>query len=113
MTPGAAPGSHTTAYVVWGVTRTALHCRSFIGGEFRSGQERFERRNPVDGEVVAIADLADEATVDAAVAAAEDAFRECSRPPRRPPRRRRQERQSVRPVGGGSSPDTSPPRTSV
>ncbi len=57
-----------------GVTRTALHCRSFIGGEFRSGQERFERRNPVDGEVVAIADLADEATVDAAVAAAEDAF---------------------------------------
>ena len=57
-----------------GVTRTALQCRSFIGGEFQSGQERFERRNPVDGEVVAIADLADDATVDAAVAAAKDAF---------------------------------------
>ena len=57
-----------------GVTRTPLHCRSFVGGEFRSGHERFERRNPVDGEVVATADLADEATVAAAVAAAKDAF---------------------------------------
>ena len=49
------------------VTRTPLHCRSFVGGEFRDGHERFERRNPVDGEVVATADLADEATVAAAV----------------------------------------------
>ena len=57
-----------------GVTRTPLHCRSFVGGEFRTGHERFERRNPVDGEIVATADLADEATVGAAVAAAKDAF---------------------------------------
>ena len=52
-----------------------LHCSSFINGEFRStGADRFERRNPATGDVVATADLADEATVDAAVAAAVDAF---------------------------------------
>jgi succinate-semialdehyde dehydrogenase/glutarate-semialdehyde dehydrogenase len=51
-----------------------LHCQAFIGGEFRPGHERFERRNPVDDRVVAVADLADEATVDAAVRAAKGAF---------------------------------------
>ena len=70
----AARHARAWSYVVRGDPRTPLHCRSFIGGEFRSGHERFERRNPVDGEVVATADLADEATVDAAVAAAKDAF---------------------------------------
>src|SRR3954471_11957045 len=55
-------------------TRAPLHCRPFIGGEFRSGNGRFERRNPSNGDVVAVADQADEATVGAAVTAAAEAF---------------------------------------
>jgi acyl-CoA reductase-like NAD-dependent aldehyde dehydrogenase len=51
-----------------------LHCQTFVGGEFRSGNGRFERRNPSTGDVVAVADLADEATVGAAVSAAATAF---------------------------------------
>jgi succinate-semialdehyde dehydrogenase / glutarate-semialdehyde dehydrogenase len=55
-------------------TRAPLHCQTFVGGEFRSGNGRFERRNPSNGDVVAVADRADEATVGAAVAAAAEAF---------------------------------------
>jgi succinate-semialdehyde dehydrogenase / glutarate-semialdehyde dehydrogenase len=51
-----------------------LHCSTFVNGEFRTGAERFERRNPATGDVVAVAELADAATVDAAVAAAVQAF---------------------------------------
>jgi succinate-semialdehyde dehydrogenase / glutarate-semialdehyde dehydrogenase len=51
-----------------------LHCYSFIGGEFRTESGSFERRNPADGELAAVAELADAETVDAAVAAAVDAF---------------------------------------
>jgi succinate-semialdehyde dehydrogenase/glutarate-semialdehyde dehydrogenase len=53
---------------------TPVHCRAFIDNEFRSGTETFDRRNPATGDVVAVADLADQATVDAAVAAARQAF---------------------------------------
>ena len=53
---------------------TPLHCRTFAGGEFRTGRATFERRNPATDEVVAIADLADAEAVDAAVAAAVAAF---------------------------------------
>lgn len=53
---------------------TPLHCRTFIDNEFRSGSETFDRRNPATGDVVAVADLADQTTVDAAVAAARQAF---------------------------------------
>ena len=52
-----------------------LHCRTFVGGEFRAGKATFERRNPATDEVVAVADLADADAVDAAVAAAVAAFR--------------------------------------
>jgi succinate-semialdehyde dehydrogenase / glutarate-semialdehyde dehydrogenase len=51
-----------------------LHCYSFIGGEFRTESDSFERRNPATGKVVAQAELADAAAVDAAVAAAVEAF---------------------------------------
>src|SRR5262245_11090443 len=55
--------------------RAPLHCRTFIGGEFRRSDDgRFERRNPTNGAVVAVADRAGEATVGAAVAAAAEAF---------------------------------------
>jgi acyl-CoA reductase-like NAD-dependent aldehyde dehydrogenase len=52
-----------------------LHCYSFIGGEFRTEADSFERRNPASGELAAVAELADAAAVDAAVAAAVGAFR--------------------------------------
>ncbi len=52
-----------------------LHCRTFIDNEFHSCTESFDRRNPATGDVVAIADLAEQETVDAAVAAARRAFR--------------------------------------
>jgi succinate-semialdehyde dehydrogenase/glutarate-semialdehyde dehydrogenase len=58
---------------------TPLHCRTFVGGEFRSGNGRFERRNPASGDVVAVADRADETAVGAAVAAAAEAFRSWGR----------------------------------
>jgi acyl-CoA reductase-like NAD-dependent aldehyde dehydrogenase len=51
-----------------------VHCYSFIGGEFRTESDSFERRNPATGDVVAQAELADAAAVDAAVAAAVQAF---------------------------------------
>jgi succinate-semialdehyde dehydrogenase/glutarate-semialdehyde dehydrogenase len=51
-----------------------VHCYSFIGGEFRTEAESFERRNPVNGELAAVAELADAAAVEAAVAAAVAAF---------------------------------------
>jgi succinate-semialdehyde dehydrogenase/glutarate-semialdehyde dehydrogenase len=51
-----------------------LHCYSFIGGEFRSEADSFERRNPATGEQAAVAELADAATVEAAVSAAVTAF---------------------------------------
>jgi succinate-semialdehyde dehydrogenase/glutarate-semialdehyde dehydrogenase len=62
-----------------GATEAPLHCRAFIGGQFRAGNGRFERRNPANGAVVAVADIADQATVDAAVAAAAEAFRSWGR----------------------------------
>lgn len=61
------------------ITTTPLHCQTFIDNEFRSGAETFDRRNPATGEIVAVAELADAATVDAAVAAARRAFRSWSR----------------------------------
>jgi succinate-semialdehyde dehydrogenase / glutarate-semialdehyde dehydrogenase len=51
-----------------------VHCYSFIDGEFRTEADSFERRNPANGELAAVAELADAATVDAAVAAAVNAF---------------------------------------
>ena len=51
-----------------------VHCYSFIGGEFRTEAESFERRNPANGELAAVAELADAAAVEAAVAAAVGAF---------------------------------------
>ncbi len=51
-----------------------VHCYSFIGGEFRTETDSFERRNPANGELAAVAELADAATVDAAVSAAVNAF---------------------------------------
>ena len=57
------------------MSRTPLHCAAYIDGEFRPGTgERLERRNPATDEVVATIDVADQATVDAAVAAAKRAF---------------------------------------
>ena len=55
-------------------TRAPLHCRTFIDNEFRPGTGGLERRNPATDELVAVADVADEATVDAAVGAASAAF---------------------------------------
>jgi succinate-semialdehyde dehydrogenase/glutarate-semialdehyde dehydrogenase len=51
-----------------------VHCYSFIGGEFRGEADSFERRNPANGELAAVAELADASAVDAAVAAAVSAF---------------------------------------
>ena len=55
-------------------TRAPLHCRTFIDNEFRPGQGGLERRNPATDELVAVADVADEDAVDAAVGAAHAAF---------------------------------------
>jgi succinate-semialdehyde dehydrogenase / glutarate-semialdehyde dehydrogenase len=55
-------------------TRAPLHCRTFIDNEFRPGTGGLERRNPATGELVAVAEVADQATVDAAVGAASAAF---------------------------------------
>ncbi len=55
-------------------TRAPLHCRTFIDNDFRPGQGGLERRNPANDELVAVADVADAATVDAAVGAARAAF---------------------------------------
>ena len=51
-----------------------VHCYSFIGGEFRTESDSFQRHNPATGELAAVAELADAATVEAAVAAAVRAF---------------------------------------
>ena len=55
-------------------TRTPLHCRTFIANDFRPGTGGLERRNPATDELVAVADVADAETVDAAVSAARAAF---------------------------------------
>lgn len=58
---------------------TPLHCSAYIDGEFRTGGERRERRNPATGEVVATFDVAGRETVDRAVAAAKRAFADWGR----------------------------------
>ena len=55
-------------------TRAPLHCQTFIDNEFRPGRGGLERRNPATDELVAVADVADEVAVDAAVSAASAAF---------------------------------------
>jgi succinate-semialdehyde dehydrogenase / glutarate-semialdehyde dehydrogenase len=55
-------------------TRAPLHCRTFIDNDFRPGKGGLERRNPATDELVAVADVADAETVDAAVSAARAAF---------------------------------------
>ena len=55
-------------------TRAPLHCRTFIDNEFRPGRGGLERRNPATDELVAVADVADEDAVNAAVGAASAAF---------------------------------------
>ena len=71
---GAARARRRAAALRGDAMTTPLRCRTFAGGEYRTEKETFERRNPATDEVVAIADLADAAAVDAAVAAAVVAF---------------------------------------
>lgn len=56
-----------------------IHCRNLVDGELVDGRDRFERRSPATGEVVAVAEIADEAIVDRAVEAARRAFVDWSR----------------------------------
>ncbi|HLS64659.1 MAG TPA: aldehyde dehydrogenase family protein [Ruania sp.] len=61
------------------MTTAPLHCTAYIDGEFRPGNSQLTRENPATGEVAAIADRADQRTIDDAVAAAAGAFTTWSR----------------------------------
>lgn len=55
-------------------TQAPAEIRNFVGGSFREGARTFDKVSPVDGSLVAKVHEADEATIDAAVAAARRAL---------------------------------------